>query len=71
MADMLRVFGWLMAGGGALAHLIFIILGFTTLDWGPVMVFKTLSLIFNNSILLVNLKTQSKFKGILRFLTAN
>ena len=27
-----------MAGGGALAHLIFIILGFTAADWGPVMV---------------------------------
>ena len=38
MADMMRIFGWLMAGGGALAHLILICLGFTTMDWGPIMV---------------------------------
>ncbi|XP_063677605.1 uncharacterized protein LOC134813691 [Bolinopsis microptera] len=37
MADMLRIFGWLMAGGGALAHLIIICLGFST-DWGLIMI---------------------------------
>lgn len=38
MTDILRIFGWLMAGGGALAHLIFICLGFSAADWGPIMI---------------------------------
>ena len=40
--DMLRIFGWLMAGGNALASLIHISLGFTGDDWGPVMVSKAM-----------------------------